>query len=332
MVYKCSSPTRSHYIRIILLTASLQSSSSVPVLILVLCCTASADDCNAIYDKAIQEIRKKNHTHCSISIQNRCEDAWKIYNGDDIREYQYTWIHSILDIICSDDCIRKCSYGNSLDQSERIEYMCLKHNNWYCDAIDMVRKHWCINTYHGSICPEGQKYCLDYFVNDFSCCLKKWESKNLEHTEINTSTIDVCGNHYNICCVDDHCVGDNCISTCTGANCHSTCIGADCNSTCVGDNCNSTCNGANCHSICVGDNCNSKCVGDNCNSTCVGTNCPDTCTDPTIDPTPDRMVSVPTAATMAVLVAIVAAALPLIVMAVIVFIRKISRKHLPATT
>ena len=326
---------------------------------------ASADDCNAIYDKAIQEI---NHTNCNISIQNRCEDAWKIYyDGDDIRVYQYTWIHFILDIICSDDCIiildsfyDKYSYSNSLDQSERIEYMCLKHNNRYCDAISTVLNHQCSEPYHpDSKCTPERRCCLDYFVDDFSCCLKKWESKNLTHTKINTSTIDVCGNHYNICCVDDHCVGDNCISTCTSANCHSTCIGDDCNSicvgdncnstctsanchstcigddcnsTCVGDNCNSTCNGTNCHSICVGDNCNSKCVGDNCNSTCVGANCPATCTDPTIDPAIDRMVSVSTAATVAVLVAIVAAALPLIVMGVIVFIRKISRKHLPATT
>ena len=94
---------------------------SVLILILVLCCMASADNCNAIYDKAVQAdvIRQTNHTNCSISTQNRCEDAWKIYgyphhscndsrdcSCDDINYFQYTWIHSILDIICSDDCIK----------------------------------------------------------------------------------------------------------------------------------------------------------------------------------------------------------------------------------
>ena len=291
---------------------------------------------------------------CTVDIQNKkCRDALHLYYCvDNFRTYSNTKIAATLDIICSEACIQEVNqfYHKESDPKNETDRICLKHNNRYCDAITLVQDHLCVaSNDERDECTNGTSHCLDFFVNDLSCCLIQWENRGFVISSIHTGTIDVCGNYYNNCnsthIGDNHnstCVGDNCNSTCVNANCNSTCVGANCNSacvsancnsTCVGDNCNSACNGVNCYSTCVGKSCNSTCNGANCINTCVGGNCSYTeiSPRPTI-PVPSPIpFSEPTEVTVLVVVAIVAVVLPMIVMPVLVFIRNISKKHLPAT-
>ena len=289
-----------------------------------------------IHNRAIHHL--EDYEDCSLPTQDECTDAYVIFNGDDITNmpYNYTRINSLLDTLCSEACIEV--FGDNMTVRD---HACLKQNNQYCLAIKIVGRHLCEtlndNSNKSNVCTDGASYCLDFFVNDLSCCLEKWENMGIVDKRINTTTIDVCGNHYNYC--NNSTCAPN--STCAGANC--TAADPTTNPTTdpiihpsptiepLTDSLVSVSTTVTVYVAVV-----VTCAGANCTAVDPTTN---PTTDPTIDPSLtidpaiSRTVSVSTAVTAAVVVAIVAAALPLIVMAVIVFIRKTSRKHLvPDTT
>ena len=208
-------------------TDKMQSSSSVPVLILVLCCMASAH--KAIHNRAIhhlERIQRQDNNSCSFSTPERkCEDALNIYHNhecDDFERYPYTQIHSILDAICSDEvCIEYVNnfYYNYSDPKNETDYICLKQNYRYCYAIKLVKENWCQipNDECGINMCINVSYCEDFFTSDYCCCMVQWAHMGFSYHKTETEACQS-QDSYDTCntCVN---VGDNCISTCVGANC-----------------------------------------------------------------------------------------------------------------
>ena len=164
-----------------------------------------------IHNRAIHHL--KDYEDCSLPTQDECTVALEDYHGDEIVHipYNYTRINSLLDMLCSEACIEV--FGDNMTDRD---HACLKQNNQYCLAIKIVGRHLCKKLNDKSnVCTDDASYCLDFFVNDLSCCLEKWENMGIVDEKINTTTIDVCGNHYNYC--NNSTCAPN--STRAGANC-----------------------------------------------------------------------------------------------------------------
>ena len=153
------------------------------------------------HNRAIHHL--EDYEDCSLPTQDECTDALEDYHGDDIIHipYNYTQINSLLDTLCSEACIDILR-----DNKTERDDVCLKQNNQYCFAIEIVREHLCKTL--SDMCTDDTSYCLDFFANDFSCCL-------IKRGKIGDATkTDLCGNPY--ICSNSTCVPN---STCVGANC-----------------------------------------------------------------------------------------------------------------
>ena len=159
----------------------------------------ATDVCDNSYDTCKRD--------CSLPAQQQCAQALQRYHHhDDIRSFSYTQISPILDTLCSETCIESVNtfYECLYDKKNYTDYICLKQNNRYCTAIDIVREHLCFtlsDTNCDNTCTDACRTCLDEFVDDFSCCLNRWEDML---SDFGMDTIDVCNNTYDSCfSVDD---------------------------------------------------------------------------------------------------------------------------------
>ena len=164
----------------------MQSSSSVPVLILVLCCMASAD--NDIYNSTIHDLEEE-YENCSFHTFVRCRQAEHgLFSTTDSSTRSL-----LLDMACSETCIE--AYGECfIEFGDFLDFVCVKHNSQYCYII-----------YHSIVSCLEPNGCYD-MCTDACCCLIQWERMGLAlNGTIGTSITDVCGNTCNSARVDDGC-------------------------------------------------------------------------------------------------------------------------------
>ena len=161
----------------------MQSSSSVPVLILVLCYMASAH--KAIHLQGRQQ-------GCDLPTPQRCANAFLDLDRNS------TSLNPFLDIICSDTCSEsvrqyyECSEGNDI-----YELVCLQQNNRYCLSISFDYQS-CILSNCITGCSDDCRSCLGDYTNDVSCCQMQYQRFPFYNDSF-TITTDVCSNSYDTC-------------------------------------------------------------------------------------------------------------------------------------
>ena len=160
----------------------MQSSSSVPVLILVLCCMASTSAHNA---------KKRQDCNLPENIPQSCMDADFTFSRN------FTAVSSALDTLCSDTCTDQlgpyydCLFGFDSD------FLCAQQNGQYCFVIGIDRQISCLTDTNCTGCSNDCRSCLDGFVNDISCCLTYISLSSIPDSAMITT--DVCGNTYDTC-------------------------------------------------------------------------------------------------------------------------------------
>ena len=176
----------------------MQSSSSVPVLILVLCCMASAH--KAIHNRAIHHL--KNRQDClPANIPQRCADA--LMEFDDFNSTDPTTINPILDNFCSQICIEplnayyECLWGDNY--ANYANYLCLTQNNIYC-VVNYLYYDICLDACN--TCTDACRSCLDSLVNPLSCCVVQYYRFTFEDIS-DYENADVCGNNYTTCSISN---------------------------------------------------------------------------------------------------------------------------------
>ena len=167
---------------------------SVPVLILVLCCMASAH--RAIHNMAIRHIEARQSQDCSITnIPTSCVEAVGKLNTNDA-----DILSAALDVICGDRCVGPLDdYYECLSGYERyVEYICERQDGQYC----LVTTADLLNTCDGDGCPfetcsDSCYSCVSRYVDDLSCCVDQYRKYSFVH--ISAIEEDSCGNHYGAC-------------------------------------------------------------------------------------------------------------------------------------
>ena len=173
----------------------MQSSSSVPVLILVLCCMASAH--NDIYNRAIQYLETSQDCNYPPNTPQWCKDALSDFfdNSDNI-----TALPSILEKLCDPTCAKlmdillECVLGGK----NIVDFICVTYGNKYCYIISMVFEKSClIHNDCNATCSDACRTCHVKTGNDFSCCLVKY--RHFDFFNASNFFPDACGNRYNSC-------------------------------------------------------------------------------------------------------------------------------------
>ena len=161
----------------------MQSSSSIPVLTLVLCCMASAHNASA-----------KERQSCNLpeDIPQNCLDAISDYDTS----RNLTATSSALDTLCSDTCSNQLGPYYECLFVFNSEYLCARLNDQYCLVIGSNYAE-CLGINCIAGCSDDCRSCLDGFVNDISCCLTYISSSSIPDSAIITT--DVCGNSYDTC-------------------------------------------------------------------------------------------------------------------------------------
>ena len=178
----------------------MQSSSSVPVLILVLCCMASALN---MHSRALE-----GNENCTLRAPPQCINALVQYGRNPNNASA-----SILDVACSQDCLELvndfylCYFGY-----ERFgHFLCLKNGDNYC----IVRHDNYNNTCHhpnncAAECTETCRLCQDEFIEDLTCCAVQYREFDF------FDDLDDPDNH---ACVDSFDDTYTCNGICYGENC-----------------------------------------------------------------------------------------------------------------
>ena len=173
----------------------MQSSSSVPVLILVLCCMASAHKAIHLQGRQICSLPNDTPPRCANIIPDLARNLMS----------NSTFLNPILDIICSGNCSE--SVGPYIDcfqgDNDAYKSLCLQQNDGYCYTTLLdYRSCNCITR-----CSDDCRSCLDGYINDISCCQMQYQ-RFPSNDDSSTITTDVCGNRYDTC--NGTCYGDNC--------------------------------------------------------------------------------------------------------------------------
>ena len=169
----------------------MQSSSSVPVLILVLCCMVSAHVQRGIHPP----VRDCN---VSTDVPQRCTDAFQ-YLADNHRSNS-TVPSPIMDTICGESCNGLDPYIGCLNEDEDYyEYLCLRQNSQYCFITTLDYTISCEDIICLTECSDDCRSCLDNYVNDISCCQMQYQRFPSITDDDSAITTDVCGNTYDTC-------------------------------------------------------------------------------------------------------------------------------------
>ena len=168
----------------------MQSNSSVPVLILVLCCMASAH-------KAIHLQGRQQDCDLPDDTPQRCASI--ISDLASSLASNSTILNPILDIICSRTCSESVGqYIDCLQGSDIYELLCLQQNNGYCYTITLDRSSLCLLPNCATGCSDNCRSCLDGYTNDISCCQMQYQ-RLPSFDDISIITTDVCRNTYDTC-------------------------------------------------------------------------------------------------------------------------------------
>ena len=170
----------------------MQSSSSVPVLILVLCCVASAHKAIHLQGRQICNLPDDTPPRCASAVSDLVINLISNSNS--------TLLNPILDIICSRTC--SGSVGQYIDCSQgdddAYEFLCLQQNSGYCYTITLDRFSSCLLPNCATECSNNCRSCLDGYTNDISCCQMQYQ-RFPSYDDNSTITTDVCRNTYDTC-------------------------------------------------------------------------------------------------------------------------------------
>ena len=167
----------------------MQSSSSVPVLILVLCCMASAHNA-------------KERQSCNFpdNYPQRC-----LYAIFDLIGSNLTDLNSALDTLCNDTTCSDHSdqldtyYECLLGIANYSEFLCTElQDGQYCHVIREDYLSSCLLTKCLTRCNDDCRSCLDDFVDDISCCGAQYQRLS-SVPDYAVITTDVCRNSYDTC-------------------------------------------------------------------------------------------------------------------------------------
>ena len=172
----------------------MQSSSSVPVLILMLCCMASAH--NDIYNRALETNQDCNYPP---NTPQWCKDALSdfLYNSVNI-----TALPSILEKFCDPTCVKSIdvAFECFLGPKNVADFICVTYGNKYCYVISYDFEYSCLLPNHCSdTCSESCHKCHVEMGNDYSCCLVKYRHFDFFNASGYLNFPDACGDRYNSC-------------------------------------------------------------------------------------------------------------------------------------
>ena len=167
---------------------------SVPVLILVLCCMASAH--RAIHDLDIRHIHVEAKQDCGSGFPpddypKNCLAYYNAFNDIDT---------AILEGFCKDqDCIVPLNdyYKCALGFDSYSDYLCARHNNEYCLVTYNYMTDACNYCTYSGTCTDTCRSCLSRYVDDLSCCFDQYRGSVPDYYLAYDQ--DVCGNTYDTC-------------------------------------------------------------------------------------------------------------------------------------
>ena len=171
---------------------------SVPVLILVLCCMASAH--KAIHHKAIHHLKARQDCSLPNNYPDRCIQAFDDFTNSDLDDVTT----ALLDGICEEACVGPLNdYFECLSRSGEqwqgyTDYLCAKQNDKYCLIIYLDLFNTCDDCENeNETCPDTCRSCVSRYVDDLSCCFDQYRSNGyINATELQE---DGCGNRYDTC-------------------------------------------------------------------------------------------------------------------------------------
>ena len=134
---------------------------SVPVLILVLCCMASAH-------RAIHYLEGRQGSLPPDECLQAFSDLGNATIADDLDA-----LTRILDLLCGDTCSRFLPKSSS--------EVCVRQNNKYCYATSVDLTASCIG-FCAIQCTDRCQTCVDDFANDYNCCLAEYERLDVNVT------------------------------------------------------------------------------------------------------------------------------------------------------
>ena len=134
---------------------------SVPVLILVLCCMASAH-------RAIHYLEGRQGSLPPDECLQAFSDLGNATIADDLDA-----LTRILDLLCGDTCSRFLPESSS--------EVCVRQNDKYCYATSVDLTASCIG-FCAIQCTDRCQTCVDDFANDYNCCLAEYERLGMNAT------------------------------------------------------------------------------------------------------------------------------------------------------
>ena len=186
----------------------MQSCSSVPVLILVLCCMASAH--NNFYKRALEINQDCNFPPntpqwCEDSLSDFLDNSTPQWCKDASSDFLDNWdnvtaLPSILEKFCDPTCAKLMDvvFECYLGPKNIADFMCVTYENKYCYVIGLDFEHSCLLPNHcSSTCSESCRKCHVEMGNDFSCCLVKY--RHFDFFDASFYFSDACGDRYNSC-------------------------------------------------------------------------------------------------------------------------------------
>ena len=160
---------------------------SVPRLILVLCCMASAH--RAIHNMAIHHLEARQD--CSTSLpDDRCIEAYNNF----VNSYDPTT--ALLDGFCEEACVGQLDdYSECLNgEAGYVDVLCVKQNNEYC-YIPYVDQLTTCDDCNGT-CTDTCRSCLSDYVDDLSCCYDQYRSYSTSIVNVTALEDFGCGHDY----------------------------------------------------------------------------------------------------------------------------------------
>ena len=186
----------------------MQSSSSVPVLILVLCCVASTH--RALYDSAIHHLerRQEKYENCTLPTPLPCTGALVEYNRN-----PHNVTAATLDVACSHACLEPLNafFLCHIGYEHFADFLCIEHyNNEYCIILYQNYNHSCLLPNSCNVaCTNDCRSCQEDFINDLTCCWIQSVHYNFSFlSSLSDSSADACVNRFDTC--NGTCYGDNC--------------------------------------------------------------------------------------------------------------------------
>ena len=172
---------------------------SVPVLILVLCCMASAH-------RAIHNIMATRHLEarqdCSFppdDYPKNCLAFFNLFNNT----FNGNSASAILEGFCEDqDCTVPLNdyYKCDLGFDSYSDFFCARHNNEYCLVTLYYVDDACNYCTNNGTCPATCRSCLSRYVDDLSCCIDQYRRISFLYVVFpDLDFQDECGNTYDTC-------------------------------------------------------------------------------------------------------------------------------------